>query len=175
MKSIADALGLEDSDFGEDDYNNDISGNELDIKTDESIDLNEVQKSLDQIKQFKIKLSEIPDLSNRKQQLSKLADLAELKFQQVLNIALNSDPRFAAGMIQAAATILKAALDAHTRILAVDVKLIDMQIKKDKMEFDMNSKVFNVVNSPEKEVEDSSISSSDRNAVLAKLKGKNTK
>lgn len=179
-QSIVDALGLDGGVFDQDLTNTDHEqidddGVGLEDSDISSIDIDEIRHALDQVKEFKIKLSEIPDLHNRKEQLSKLATTAEKKFEQVLNIALNSDPRFAAGMIQAAATILKAALDAHTRIIATDVKLIDMQIKKDKMEFDINNKMNPVAPSVEKPVDDAVVDMSDRNAVIEKLKQKKTK
>lgn len=176
-QSIIDALGLDGAELDHDlesvDYDPDES--DLENSTVSDLDLAEIKTALDQVKEFKIKLSEIPDLHNRKEQLSRLAVTAERKFEQVLNIALNSDPRFASGMIQAAATILKAALDAHTRIIAADVKLIDMQMKKDKMEFDINNKLNVVVPTEEKPVGEAPIDMSDRNAVIERLKQKKTK
>lgn len=176
-QSIIDALGLDGADLDQELTESEYESDESDLEHSNvaDLDLEEIKHALNQVKEFKIKLSEIPDLHNRKEQLSKLASTAEKKFEQVLNIALNSDPRFAAGMIQAAATILKAALDAHTRIIATDVKLIDMQMKKDKMEFDINNKINAVVPTEEKPVGEAPIDMSDRNAVIERLKQKKTK
>ena len=50
----------------------------------------------------------------------------------------NCEDKYASEMINAATAMLKIALDAHSKVIDSDVKLIDLQIKKDKIEIELN-------------------------------------
>lgn len=163
-RSIVDALGIDMPDDDEELYEMDDD----DIETEQSVD--DIQEAMKTVKDIKMELRNIPDITNKKQSLNELAGTAELKFQQIINIALNSDPRFTAPMLQAAAGILKIALDAHSKVIESDIKIIDLQMKRDKMEIDINGKVKPT--NTTQTIEEKQVGPMDRNQLLAQRKPK---
>lgn len=96
--------------------------------------------NMNTLKEYRKQLKDIPDITARKAQLEKLASIAESKFEDVFQRGFNCEDRFMADVINAANALLKMALEAHSKVIDSDIKLIDMQIKKDKMEIDINMK-----------------------------------
>lgn len=107
------------------------------IDTDE-ISLEEAKEAMAKLKAMRTQLKDIPDITSRKAHLDRLADLAEKRFEDIFDRAFNCEDRFASEMINAANAMLKIALDAHSKIIDSDVKLVDLQIKKDKIEVELN-------------------------------------
>lgn len=103
-------------------------------------DVELARKNMAQLQEYRKQLKDIPDVTARKSHLDRLAKLAENKFEDMFDRAFNCEDRFAAEMLNAANAMLKIALDAHAKVIDSDIKLIDMQIKKDKIELDYNSK-----------------------------------
>ncbi|AGC34697.1 hypothetical protein [Escherichia coli] len=115
-------------------------------KTETEISLEDAKIAMEKLKAMRVQLRELPDITARKTQLDRLAQMAERKFEDIFDRAFNCEDRFAAEMINAANSMLKIALDAHAKIIDSDVKLVDLQLKKDKMEIELNLK-------PKKELE----------------------
>lgn len=131
--SVTEALGLPpipDADLYSDECETD--NNEMTLE--------EVQETLSKLKEMRVQLKDIPDITKRKAQLDRLADLAERKFEDIFDRAFNCEDRFAAEMLNSANTMLKMALDAHSKVIDSDIKLVDLQLKKDKMEIELNMK-----------------------------------
>lgn len=123
------------------DSNNDTDeiSDEID-SPDESDDnmMDTVFLAMNKLKEMRTQLKDIPDISSRKKLLNKLADKAEDCFSDVVDKAFNTEDKYAAGLIKAATSALQLALDAHKEVLSSDIKLVELQLKKDKMEFDLN-------------------------------------
>lgn len=103
-------------------------------------DLRRAKEGMEQLKDYRRQLKDIPDVTLRKSHLDKLAKMAEDRFEDMFDRAFNCEDRFAAEMLNAANAMLKIALDAHAKVIDSDIKLIDMQLKKDKMEIELNGK-----------------------------------
>ena len=123
----------------EDSEEMDLYQDEEDLSPNE-ISLEEAKLAMEKLKAMRVQLRELPDITARKTQLDRLAQLAESKFTDIFDRAFNCEDRFAAEMINAANSMLKIALDAHAKIIDSDVKLVDLQLKKDKMEIELNMK-----------------------------------
>lgn len=121
-------------------YADDEEQEDFDISDLTADDLKRAQESMDQLKEYRRQLKDIPDVTLRKSHLDRLAKLAEDKFEDMFDRAFNCEDRFASEMLNAANAMLKIALDAHAKVIDSDIKLIDMQIKKDKMEIELNGK-----------------------------------
>lgn len=104
------------------------------------LSLEEVQESMRKLKEMRVQLKDIPDITSRKKLLDRLAEKAERAFDDIFDRAWNCEERFASEMINAATSMLKIALDAHSKVIDSDVKLVDLQIKKDKIEIELNQK-----------------------------------
>ncbi|EON7637246.1 hypothetical protein FOI42_RS04175 [Escherichia coli] len=112
-----------------------------DDEVDETeISLEEAKAAMEKLKAMRVQLRDLPDITSRKAQLDRLAQMAERKFEDIFDRAFNCEDRFASEMINAANSMLKIALDAHAKIIDSDVKLVDLQLKKDKMEIELNMK-----------------------------------
>lgn len=141
-KSVLDALGLPpiENVTDIDDSSTELYLEDDDIMEDDDISVEEAKMAMQKLKEMRVQLKDIPDITSRKTHLDRLADLAERKFEDIFDRAFNCEDRFASEMINAANAMLKIALDAHAKIIDSDIKLVDMQIKKDKMEIELNSK-----------------------------------
>lgn len=107
---------------------------------EESFDLQKAKDAMNKLKEMRVQLKDLPDITARKGHLDRLANLAEKKFEDIFDRGFNCEDRFASEMLNAANAMLKIALEAHTKIIDSDIKLVDMQIKKDKMEIELNLK-----------------------------------
>lgn len=150
-RGVEEALGLPSSEelkklLGDDYNEDDFYDDEDDEESTELLGRPEIEnarRSMSQLKEYREQLNDIPDITNRKSHLDRLAKMAEDKFEDIFDRAFNCEDRFAAEMINAANAMLKIALDAHAKVIDSDIKLIDMQIKKDKMEIELNQKPKN--------------------------------
>jgi hypothetical protein len=138
-------------------------------------DIEEARRSMNQLKEYREQLKDIPDITHRKTHLDRLAKLAEDRFEDIFDRAFNCEDRFASEMINAANAMLKIALDAHSKVIDSDIKLIDMQIKKDKMEIELNQKSKTPValgnsNDPNAIPGEKVVAVKSRNELLASMK-----
>lgn len=142
-----------------------------DEENDETeISLEEAKAAMEKLKAMRVQLRELPDITARKSQLDRLAQMAERKFEDIFDLAFNCQDRFAAEMINAANAMLKIALDAHAKIIDSDLKLVDLQLKKDKMEIELNLKPKKVdpVGDPTA-IEGQAVAHKTRNEMLAAM------
>lgn len=159
-ESIENALGLPTEDelkhlLGIEDEKSD---DDMIITQEE---LSEMQNTIIELKKMRTQLKDLPDVTKKKNMLNMLADRAEEAFEEIFRLAtLGTEPRFVSEMVNSASSILKIALDAHAKVIESDIKLIDLQIKKDKMEFDMNVKAMAPQKIDNQEIKD--VSGTDR-------------
>lgn len=184
-KSVTDALGLPNAEqwmqmTGE--ITEEDTSTEMDLYHDEdeqeddgTISIEDARAAMEQLKAMRSHLKDIPDITHRKKHLDRLADLAERKFEDIFDRAFNCEDRFASEMINAANSMLKIALDAHAKIIDSDVKLVDLQLKKDKMEIELNMKPKTAAASigDPNAIEGSVVQPKTRNEVLGMGKPKN--
>lgn len=136
---------------------------------EDDINLEEARKAMESLKAMRVQLREIPDITSRKALLDRLAEKAEEKFNDIFDRAFNCEDRYASEMINAATAMLKIALDAHSKVIDSDVKLIDLQIKKDKIEIELNQnkKPHSGTESTEGSIEGEKVTLMNRNERLA--------
>lgn len=144
-KGVDEALGLPSLDewkemSGELPDNMELYQNDEEPENEEDgiIGVEEAKAAMEKLKAMRTQLKDIPDITSRKAHLDRLALFAEQRFEDIFDRAFNCEDRFASEMINAANAMLKIALDAHSKIIDSDVKLVDLQIKKDKIEVELN-------------------------------------
>lgn len=108
--------------------------------SNEQPELEDLKKSMQELKDMRLLLRDIPTLASRKKMLEKLADRAEKHFEDVMDMAFDAEEKYSAAIINAASKLLQTAIIAHAKVLESDVKLVDLQIKKDKAEIELNIK-----------------------------------
>lgn len=183
-KSVTEALGLPNAEqwmkmtgeiVDEDDSTEiDLYQDDEEIVDFEGVSIEEAKMAMEQLKLMRSQLKDLPDITHRKKHLDRLADLAERKFEDIFDRAFNCEDRFASEMINAANAMLKIALDAHSKIIDSDVKLVDLQLKKDKMEIELNLKPKTPGHSPDPNaIPGETVIAKTRNEVLGLNKSKN--
>jgi len=79
-------------------------------------------------------LPAVRDLDTSDRELDELADLAKQSFQDLSDLGMNVDSRFAAELFAVAGTMLGHALTAKTTKLNKKLKMIDLQLKKARLD-----------------------------------------
>lgn len=179
-KSVDDALGLPSLDQWKEMTGQETSKDEMELymddeyeNTQEEISIEEAKAAMAKLKEMRVQLKDLPDITHRKKHLDRLADLAEKRFEDIFDRAFNCEDRFASEMINAANAMLKIALDAHSKIIDSDIKLVDLQIKKDKIEVELNMKPKTAIqdNSDPNDIQGEKVVPKTRNEMLAAIKG----
>ena len=90
-----------------------------------------IDTNIDKIDQA---LSAVRDLDASDRELDELADLAKQSYQDLSDLGMNVDSRFAAELFAVAGTMLGHALVAKTTKLNKKLKMIDLQLKKARLD-----------------------------------------
>lgn len=142
------------------------------VEKTSQVSLEEAKAAMKKLKDLRVQLKDLPDVTHRKSHLDRLATIAEEKFNDIFDRAMNCEDKFMTSMIDAATHMMKVAVDAHTRILEADIKLVDLQIKKDKIEWEFNQLPKPIKQHEEKSVtgapeDDVPVATVNRNALLS--------
>jgi len=84
-------------------------------------------------------LAEVSDVDKSDLELDEIADLAKKSFNDLSDLGMNVDSRFAAEIFGVAGTMLGHALNAKTAKMNKKLKMIDLQMKKLKLDRDQQS------------------------------------
>jgi hypothetical protein len=97
-------------------------------------------------------------------ELDDLADKAEKAYDDLMELGMNVEVRYGVRMFEVAATMLKNAVDAKAVKLDKKLKMIELQLKKQKMDQDSPEE------GPDSLIEGRGVIVSDRNSLIQKLK-----
>jgi hypothetical protein len=117
-------------------------------------------------------LPTVRDLDTADQELDELASLAKEKFQDMVDLGMNVDPRFSGPILQTASVLLGHAISAKTAKMDKKLKMINLQLQKAKLD-------HQIAKDNKKEPGNAPIEGEgivlDRNDLLKQILGKNTK
>lgn len=82
-------------------------------------------------------LAEVANLDNSDSELDEIADMAKKSFEDLSDLGMNVDSRFAAEIFGVAGTMLGHALSAKTAKMNKKLKTIELQMKKLKLDRDL--------------------------------------
>jgi len=99
-------------------------------------------------------------------ELEDIASRALEAYDDLMDLGMNVESRYASRVFEVAGGMLKTSLDAKVAKMDKKLKMIDLQLKKEKMDRDNNPGEGGIVNGEGYVV-------SDRNSLLEKLKGMN--
>lgn len=128
---------------------------------EEDISTEEIQTALTSAKDLKKSLTIIPDVLEKETEIDEIADSASKYFEDIMDKAFNTEDRFAPELFNAANALLKTALDGKTAIINAKLKLLDLELKKQRAESSVKP-----TSHPEKEINSSGVTISDRNSLL---------
>ena len=126
--------------------------------------IEQVDEAIDKID---IALPMVKDLTATDNELDELANLAKDKFQDLMDLGMNMDPRFAGVVLQSASTLLGHAITAKTAKIDKKLKMVQLQLQKARLDHQISKE-----NPEGKPVEGQGIVL-DRNALLEQILQKN--
>lgn len=97
------------------------------------------------------------------EELNELADKALQAYEDLMDLGMNVESRYSGRLFEVAGTMLKTSLDAKVAKLDKKLKMIELQLKKEKQDKESNTE-DNIINGAGYVV-------TDRNSLLEKLKG----
>ena len=109
----------------------------------------------------------VRDLEAGDEELDELAKLAKDKFNDLMDLGMNVDPRFGGPIMQTAGILLGHAISAKTAKMDKKLKMIQLQLQKAK--FDYQVKKDSAKGEEEEEPIDGKGMMLDRNALLAQI------
>ncbi|MEK9804664.1 MAG: hypothetical protein VW551_00025 [Euryarchaeota archaeon] len=102
------------------------------------------------------------DLADK--ELNEVADKAMQAYDDLMDLGMNVESRYSGRVFEVAGNMLKTSLDAKTQKLDKKLKMIELQLKKQKLDNDSNVNDGDIINGENYVV-------TDRNSLLEKLKG----
>jgi hypothetical protein len=152
-----------------------------DLSAHDSVESNEALKTIaenkdiiakvdDAIDKIDIALPTVRDLEASDQEMDELADLAKDKFNDLMDLGMNMDPRFGGVVFQTAGTLLGHAITAKTAKMDKKLRMVQLQLQKARLDHQMTK------DSPDDRLIDGQGIVLDRNALLEQIlqKNKNT-
>jgi hypothetical protein len=126
-----------------------------------------VDEAIDKID---VALPTVRDLEASDQEMDELADLAKSKFEDLMDLGMNMDPRFGGVVFQTAGTLLGHAITAKTAKMDKKLRMVQLQLQKARLDHQISRE------NPEDRPVDGQGIVLDRNALLEQIlqKNKNT-
>jgi hypothetical protein len=122
--------------------------------------VDETYQAVDQITKTLPRISELDDLGDS--ELDDLANKAEQAYDDLMDLGMNVEVRYASRIFEVASSMLNNAISAKTAKIDKKLKAVDLQLKKLKIEKDSNEDPNDVLNGQGYVI-------TDRNELLKKL------
>ena len=94
-----------------------------------------VDEAIDKID---LALPTVRDLEATDQEMDELADLAKTKFEDLMDLGMNMDPRFGGVVFQTAGTLLGHAITAKTAKMDKKLRMVQLQLQKARLDHQMS-------------------------------------
>lgn len=88
------------------------------------------QETLDSLEKIEAALPQVSDLTATDQEMDDLAKSAKDAFDNLMDLGMQTDPRFSAEIFSTAGTMLGHAITAKTAKVNKKLKMVDLQLKK---------------------------------------------
>lgn len=97
-------------------------------------------------------------------ELNEVADKAMKAYEDLMDLGMNVEARYAGRVMEVAGSMLKTSLDAKVAKLDKKLKMVDLQLKKEKQDKESNPNDLGIIDGEGYVV-------TDRNSLLERLKG----
>jgi hypothetical protein len=128
--------------------------------------IREVDSAIDKID---ASLPLVRDLEAGDEELDELAKLAKDKFEDLMDLGMNVDPRFGGPIMQTAGVLLGHAISAKTAKMDKKLKMIQLQLAKAKHDHQVKKDEAKAAGVEEEDPIDGKGMLLDRNALLAQI------
>jgi hypothetical protein len=98
------------------------------------IELEEMTKVMEGIDKIDQALPMVKHLETADREMDHLAELAEQKFQELMDLGMNVEPRFSGAILQTAGTLLGHAITAKQAKIDKKLRMIELQLKKARLD-----------------------------------------
>jgi hypothetical protein len=132
--------------------------------------ISEVNLAIDKID---IALPTVHDLDTADSELDELAQLAQSKAEDLIDLGMNVEPRFSGVILQTAGVMLGHAITAKTAKLDKKLKMVQLQLAKAKLDYQIEKDSKNA--NPAEEAIEGQGMVLDRNELLKQILGKSDK
>lgn len=92
----------------------------------------------DAIDKIDIALPTVRDLEASDQEMDELAELAKSRFEDLMDLGMNMDPRFGGVVFQTAGTLLGHAIAAKTAKMDKKLRMVQLQLQKARLDHQMS-------------------------------------
>lgn len=158
-KKLEELLNLPDSkEIIQESKNNEKAQAAIVEQYDTARDISELDKIASALPAVK-GLGELAD-----KELNEVADKAMTAYDDLMDLGMNVESRYSGRVFEVAGNMLKTSLDAKTAKLDKKLKMIELQLKKEKQDKDSSTGDGDIVNGAGYVV-------TDRNSLLERLKG----
>lgn len=134
--------------------------------------INEVD---DAINKIDAALPLVRDLDTADSELDELANLAKDKFEDLVDLGMNVEPRFSGVILQTAGTLLGHAITAKTAKMDKKLRMISLQLQKARLDQQIKKDNKQSAADGEEEPVDGQGIVLDRNELLKQILGKHNK
>ena len=97
------------------------------------------------------------------EEFDELADQAAAAYKDLMDLGMNVEARYSARLFEVASTMLKNAIDAKSAKIDKKLKMVELQLKKQKLDNDVSQEQTTLISGDGMIV-------SDRNSLIEKLK-----
>jgi hypothetical protein len=143
-----------------------INDDEKQLKKKNRQEIRAQKKTFDQLAEFDKIAAALPAVDGlgklADEELNDVADRAIKAYEDLMDLGMNVEPRYSGRMFEVAGNMLKTSLDAKTAKLDKKLKMIELQLKKEKQDKE-DSKDNGMINGEGYVV-------TDRNSLLQRLK-----
>jgi|TARA_R110001606_G_scaffold156329_1_gene299075 hypothetical protein len=153
-KKLEELFDLEDED------------NSVDEQPKEELTITQLNTTLDSVSKIDAALPTVRDLETTDAELDDIAETARQTFQDLMDLGMNVEARFAGEIFNNASRMLDTALTAKTNKVNKKLKMVDLQIKKATLD------LKNKQNAPDTPADGQGMVV-DRNTLLNEILGKN--
>ena len=143
----------------------DYSANGTDVEP-VAQDIPELKQTLEAVDKIDAALPTIRDLETSDKELDEIADTAKETFQDLMDLGMNVEARFAGEIFNNASKMLDTALTAKSNKVNKKLKMVDLQLKKANLDLKKNNQNYD-------HATDGSGVVLDRNTLLQEILGKN--
>lgn len=123
-----------------DEANAELDTQESQVPVEIQEKLDTAHATIDMANRVEIALPTVTDMQQAERELDALANTAQEQSERLMDLGFNVDDRNAGKIFEVAAQLLKTAVDAKTAKLDKKLKIIELQLRKAKMDSDNGSK-----------------------------------